>query len=204
MSTLPPGLYAIADAAFGDPVKRAGQLAAAGCKTIQLRAKGRSEADVLQLARAVQPTMAAHGVFWIINDHPQVAVEVGASGVHLGQADLHPGLAREIVGPALVIGWSTHTLAQVTEDHGADYIGFGPVFDTATKEGGYASRGTAMLRDAVRRSSVPVVAIGGIGPQNLAEVISTDVHGWAVVSALYRGGDIPDAVGALRAPLFLR
>jgi thiamine-phosphate diphosphorylase len=186
------GLYAIADASYGDPVAIGTALHEAGCAVIQLRAKGWTTDDLTEAGRALR-SVCTRAIF-IINDHVEVAKNVGADGVHLGQDDGCVLEAREILGPNSIIGKSTHTLAQVSGASAADYIGFGPIFGTQTKSKAGVPVGTELLAMAVQISSVPVVAIGGIDHSNLGAVQSTGVHAWAVIGALLGAESILRAV----------
>ncbi len=188
------GLYGIADAGWGDPVVIGAALAAAGCGVIQLRAKGWSAARIAAAGAALLPVLHTHGSKLIINDHLAVAARIGADGVHLGQDDGALDDARRALPPSALIGYSTHTLAQVDAAQGADYIGFGPVFTTDTKVTGVAARGVALLAQAVARSRCPVVAIGGINARNLADVQGTGAESWAVISAILGAADLGAAV----------
>ena len=196
---LSPGLYGIADASCADPVGLAIKLAAAGCPTVQLRAKGWTPQAVHRAAAAIAPRLRALKTCFIINDYPDIALAVGADGVHLGQEDAAIAQAREILGPDRMIGWSTHDLAQVGAAKGADYIGFGPVFVTQSKPDALPQRGTAQLMAAVQAAICPVVAIGGINMANLDQVRCTGVHGWACIGALQAADDLDAAVAALHA-----
>ncbi len=197
---LPRGLYGIADAGFGDPVALGLALADAGVEVIQLRAKGWSEADLLEAARALLPGLRARGSLLIVNDSLAVAAEIGADGVHLGQEDPPWDLteARAALPPGALIGRSTRTLEQVLAAQDADYLGFGPVYATTTRAGSPAPRGPALLAEAVRLSARPVVAIGGIGPEGLAEVKAAGAWGWAVISSLLTAPSLIEAARALR------
>lgn len=197
---LPPGLYAIADAGFGDPVALGLTAARAGVAVVQLRAKGWSPSEVERAARALLPELSARGCVLVINDHVEVAAHVGAPAVHLGQEDGPSTLAeaRALLPAGALIGRSTRTLEQVAAAQDADYIGFGPVFATSTREGSPAPRGVELLRQAVARSTVPVVAIGGISAENVGDVRASGAHGWAVISALWRHPDLDTAISALR------
>ena len=188
MRGLSPGLYGIADATFGDPVEMARALVEAGCRTIQLRAKHYSK-DQFHSAAAAIRNIVRDGLF-IVNDHIDVAGTVGADGVHLGQHDAPLSMARAKLGPDALIGISTHTLGQVRSAQGASYIGFGPVFSTATKKNPGAPKGIAALRSAVEISSIPVVAIGGITTSTLEDVRGSGVHCWAVIRAIVDCADI--------------
>ena len=173
------GLYGIADTGFGDPVELGRALLEGGACAIQLRAKGWSEDRVAQALRALAPPCRAAGVPLLVNDHPGL-VHL-CDGVHLGQED----------GPlpsSGLRGRSTHSLEQLEAAlaEGADYVGFGPVFATSTKRDADPVRGLELLEQVVRRSSVPVVAIGGIDLQRLPQVRATGVASWAVISAILK------------------
>lgn len=196
MRRLPPGLYAIADTGFGDPVRQAHALVEVGVPTLQLRAKGWSLDDLRHAARPIAALCRSHGVCFIVNDHPSVAAEVDADGVHIGAEDGNVVQARAIVGDRLV-GFSTRSLDEVRRAQAADYLGFGPVFATTTRAGSPAPRGVDSLAKAVAMSSRPIVAIGGIDVHNAPAVRATGVHAWAVLSALWRSDDISSTVGLL-------
>lgn len=183
---LPPGLYALADAGWGDPVDVGLALLEAGCRVVQLRAKGWTTVDRTAAARALAGEAEARGALLVVNDDLEAASRAGAHGLHLGQDDGDLALARRVLGPAALLGRSTHDLLQVDRAcaEGADYLGFGPVFPTRTKADADPTVGLEHLALAVRRSSLPVVAIGGIDAARLGAVQATGVHGWAVISAL--------------------
>lgn len=182
---IPAGLYAFADATYGDPWRQVNLLAEAGVGVVQLRCKGWSTAALTALAaRAV----ALRGPRIIVNDDVEAARAAGA-WVHLGQED---GTTD------LVHGRSTHTPEQAAAPHTAVYLGFGPIFPTATKVPRYPPRGTAMLAEAVAATRLPIVAIGGIGPDNLDEVRRTGVHAWAVIGAIWTAPDPRALIAALR------
>lgn len=196
---LPRGLYAIADAGFGEPVALGIALVEAGCRVVQLRAKGWSGDAVANAAEALLAVTRPAGALLIVNDHPKVAAEVGADGVHLGQEDPPFDLdaLRRSLRPGALIGRSTRTLEQVAAAQDADYLGFGPVFATDTRPGLPPPRGVDMLAAAVRASTRPVVAIGGIDLDRLSEVRRAGPWGWAVISALLRAPNLAAAVLAL-------
>ena len=135
----------------------------------------------------------AGGVF-IVNDHADIAKAVDADGVHLGQDDLPLEYGRKIMGGDKLIGISTHSIEQAREAEaaGADYIGFGPLFPTTTKDAG-PCQGTEMLRSLRNAVTLPVLAIGGITPDNLAEAMRAGADGVAVISAVLSAPD-PGAV----------
>ena len=191
---LPAGLYDIADASFGDPAVIGMKLFDAGCAVVQLRAKSCHEEDIERWAKTLMKHIRETNALLIINDHIDIAIKVGAHGVHLGQTDGCTIAARKRLPPNTLIGKSTHTLTQVKQVTEADYIGFGPVFTTQTKRHAGNSVGCLQLKDAVQASAVPVVAIGGITRFNLNEVRSTGVHGWAIIRDLIGQESIPNAV----------
>jgi thiamine-phosphate pyrophosphorylase len=200
---LPP-LYAVCDA---DVCERARvplvDLAAAclggGARLLQLRAKGAASGWFLEAAKAVVALAHASGGRVIVNDRADIACLSGADGVHIGQEDLPPAEARAVVGADAVVGISTHTVEQVEAACSAAiapglpaYIAIGPVFQTATKETGYASVGLEMVRRAAavtRRAGVPLVAIGGITIETAPDVIASGAASVAVITDLLVGGD---------------
>jgi thiamine-phosphate pyrophosphorylase len=192
---LPRGLYGIADADFGDPVALGILLAGAGVPVVQLRAKGFPRARVLEWARALRTALPR--TLLLVNDDPTIARDVGADGVHLGDDDPPVDEARAILPSGSLVGRSTRSLEAVLRHQDADYLGFGPIFQTVTRAGSPAPRGTALLGEAVRSSGRPIVAIGGISPENVGSVIRTGAHGWAVISALLRADDMRAAVQRL-------
>lgn len=196
--SLPPGLYGIADAGFGDPVAAGRLLLQGGVRVLQLRCKGWTGDRVASAARALAPLCRKADVPLILNDHPDLAA-IG-DGVHVGQED--GPVDRRLLPPGSLVGRSTHDLDQLHAalDEGVDYVGFGPVFGTRTKPGALAPRGVAILARVVAASTVPVVAIGGLGPDNLAQVQATGAHGWAVISAILCAPDPVRAARALREP----
>jgi thiamine-phosphate pyrophosphorylase len=131
---------------------------------------------------------------FLVNDHADIAFAIDADGVHLGQNDLPVEEARKILGKEKLIGISTHSKEQAREAErsGADYIGFGPVFQTVTKDAGEA-QGLQMLSCVKQSVSVPVIAIGGINRANVGDVIRAGADGVAVISAVLSTSDIQQA-----------
>lgn len=183
--TLPPGLYGIVEPALGDPWEQACILADEGAAVVQLRCKGWPRDRLLALARRCRELPIAV----VVNDDVGAAQEAGLP-VHVGQEDGGD--------PTIPFGRSTHTLEQVRSPGSACYLGFGPVFGTASKASPWTARGLDMLADAVRSSAVPVVAIGGIDAENVAQVRATGVTGWAVIGAIWRAPDPREAIRRLR------
>jgi thiamine-phosphate pyrophosphorylase len=132
----------------------------------------------------------SHAVF-IVNDHPDIAMAVDADGVHLGQDDLPAEDARRLMGSGRIIGVSTHSIAQAraAESVGADYVGFGPVFPTETKDSG-PLQGISALRQVRSAVTVPIFAIGGIRSGNIGDVLAAGADGVAVISAILGAPDI--------------
>jgi thiamine-phosphate pyrophosphorylase len=194
---LPAGLYGFADTTYGDPFKQGLALAEAGCPTIQLRAKGWDIDRIHEVAHRLGHALKVYGTCFIVNDHVDVALACGAHGVHLGQDDGDIRAARDQLGPHKLIGRSTHSLDQVRDVEGADYIGFGPIFPTSTKRTTNPTLGLSKLEKAVDTSTIPVVAIGGITQQNLQDVVNTRVHGWAIIQGIAKAKNVRQAVELL-------
>jgi thiamine-phosphate pyrophosphorylase len=156
-------------------------------RIVQLRNKRASTQELLEAARKLRSLTRAAGVAFCVNDRVDIALLAAADVVHLGQDDLPLSAAREISGERLMIGISTHSPAQAREAlaGGADYIGFGPVFATASKENPDPVQGLEALAEIVRiAGSTPVVAIGGITPQNAAAVSRTGVAAAAAIGSV--------------------
>ncbi len=194
------GFYAVLDR---DDEALAGALLEAGARVLQVRLKPRPPApavgarELARVARMARRLCDAAGAALVVNDRLDVALAVGADGVHLGQTDVPLTAAREIAGNRLWIGVSTHNLAQVlaATAGGADYLGFGPVFATRTKHDPDPVQGIEGLRAAVRASGCPVVAIGGITADRAPEVYATGV---AAVCAIGAVNDATDVRGMAR------
>lgn len=206
---LPSALYAIVDP-DADPQRPVLHLAAAilnaGGRLIQLRMKNRSSGEVLTTATALRERTAHAGATLIINDRVDIALAVGADGVHLGAEDLPVEEARRIAGPGLLIGRSTHSLeeAAAAVDAGADYIGFGPIYATATKPPSHTPRGLAPLRTVRAQVQVPTVAIGGITEATAPAVRAAGADAVAMIGELARSTNVEDTVRRILAALALR
>jgi thiamine-phosphate pyrophosphorylase len=169
---------------------------AAGAPAIQLRDKDAGAASLLQQARTLLPLVRAAGALLFINDRIDVALAADADGVHLGPDDLPVAAARRIAPPGFLIGFSTDDpdSARRAEADGASYIGCGAVFGTSTKKDlGNEAIGSGRLDEVARAVAIPVIGIGGIGPQNIARVAETHARGAAVVGAVMSADD-PAAV----------
>lgn len=189
-------LYVIVDrAAAGgrDPAWIAEQAIRGGADVVQLRDKTGSTRDVIAHAQAVlQVTHAAH-IPLIINDRVDVAVAVGADGVHLGQDDLPVSVARQMLGPDRILGKSTHSLEQALEAdrEAVDYLAVGPIYPTPTKPD-YPSVGVTLIDQVRARVCKPLVVIGGVDQATLPEVLRAGASCVAVVRAVC-GADDPEA-----------
>jgi len=168
-------------------------------RVLQVRIKPAAPCDIVRAARMARTVCDAAGCALVINDRIDIALAVGADAVHLGQTDLPLAAARTIAGP-LALGVSTHSAAQVTaaRDGGADYIAYGPVFETRTKANPAPVQGLEALRAAVELAAgIPVVAIGGITPANVAAVYATGARAVCAISGVNEAGDIAAAAQAL-------
>jgi thiamine-phosphate pyrophosphorylase len=201
-----PFLYPIVDVAtVGEEqvVDTVAALAALGQRLLQLRAKSLDGRRLVSLARASVAAAHAHGVRLLVNDRPDVALIAGADGVHLGQDDLPPADARAILGPEAIIGFSTHSLAQLAEAERepVDYLALGPVFPTTSKEDPDPVVGPELVGRARALTRLPLVAIGGITRANAAAVAAQGADGLAVIGDLMRAADLAEAVRAFAAVL---
>ena len=190
-----PRLYAIIDPAQAggrSSVEVATALLAAGVRLIQLRDKRASSGELYQSALRVADCVRKRGSTFIVNDRADIACAVDADGVHVGQDDLPVESARLVVGSGKMIGYSTHVLEQVKEaDRStADYVAFGPIFTTTSKENPDAVVGLQGLIEARKATRKPLVAIGGITLGNARAVIEAGADSIAVISALVGAPDI--------------
>ena len=199
-----PRLYAIIDPAQSSgrsPIEVAAALLAAGVRLIQLRDKNASSGELYESAQRVAKCVRKVGGIFIVNDRADVARAVDADGVHVGQDDLPVESARALVGPGKLVGYSTHVLEQVrqADRSTADYIAFGPIFPTVSKQNPDAVVGLAGLREARKATRKPLVAIGGITLENARAVIEAGADSVAVIRGLL---GVPDITG--RAEQFLK
>jgi thiamine-phosphate pyrophosphorylase len=193
------GLYLVLDrtAAAGRDLDTV--LAAAldgGARMVQLREKTWPSGTLFPLAERLRARCGAAGVPFIVNDRVDLAVAVGADGVHLGQDDLPPAAARALLRPGMIMGLSTHSVAQAeaAQAAGADYVAVGSMYPTTTKPE-FRLVGPALVRELRPRIRVPLVAIGGITADNAGEVIAAGADAVAVISAVCGA---PDPAAAAR------
>lgn len=175
------------------------EMLSGGAAIMQLRVKNRPADEFSDLAAAARERTARADCLLIINDRVDISLACGADGVHLGQTDIPLAAARTLLRDK-IIGISTHDLlqAQEAERGGADYIGFGPMFGTRTKETGYNARGLAMLAEVRKAVRVPIVAIGGIGLENV-ETVWKQGAAAAIISDLMKGDSVAERVNAIIA-----
>jgi thiamine-phosphate pyrophosphorylase len=201
------GLHVLAD---DDPRWRSGPLTqaeaacAGGAAVVQLRCKHATDRQALRLGSAIRTLTREAGVLFFVNDRFDLALALGADGVHLGQEDLPPARLPAAARERLRVGRSTHNLAELRDAlaEGVDYVALGPVFGTASKDSPYEPRGLAMARAAARAAApLPLVAIGGIDAAGAAALAAAGVAGVAVISAVAAAPDPRAAVRELRAAL---
>ena len=195
-------LYAIADASFGDCVRLAEALFAGGARIVQVRNKKAGAREFLSQVERILSFAPSDGRV-IVNDRVDIALLAGAAGVHLGQTDLPPAAARQILGPGRLIGLSTHNLEQALEGDRLpiDYIAVGPVFATSTKDNPDPVVGIEKLAIICRAVKKPVVAIGGITLDNAKAALSAGAASVAVIQDLLAQGDVAQRVRAFERGL---
>lgn len=181
-----------------DPVEQGEAALLGGASVIQLRVKHAGDNETLSWARHLRGTTHRHGALLIINDRFDLALLAEADGVHLGQDDLPPERIPPMVRKRLLVGISTHNIKQVNRacSQPVDYVAFGPIFGTGSKQSEYSPRGTEILPTLISRVRPRLlVAIGGIHLQNVPMLKSAGIRAIAVISAIV--GD-PDPAGATR------
>jgi thiamine-phosphate pyrophosphorylase len=192
----PAPLYPIADAySCGDVLALIDAILAGGAPLLQLRAKALTTRALVDLAREAKQRTDHAGASLIVNDRVDVALLVGAAGVHLGQDDLPAASARAILGPDAIIGVSTHSADQLDaalRDGFADYFAYGPIFATTSKANPDPAQGLAALATMRARCAHPLVAIGGISAETLPDVLAAGADSVAVIAAIARTSD-PEA-----------
>jgi len=202
---LPAGVYALVDgSAARPPLDLVGAFVRGGAAVVQLRLKQAGAGELLRVAREARKLCSGRTLL-LLNDRPDVARLAEADGVHLGQDDLPWKAARAILGPQALIGVSTHSDAEIDAAQGVDYIGFGPIFTTPSKPGAALPdpHGLEGLRRAVHRSTVPVVAIGGIGIDSARQVAAAGARCIAAIAHLCNAPD-PEAATRAMAEAFKR
>jgi thiamine-phosphate pyrophosphorylase len=190
-------LYGIIDLGYiprlRDCNRVAEQMVTGGVDLIQLRGKGKSIDELVNLASEIHQVTARSDTPLIVNDYAEIATRVPVEGVHLGQDDDSILVARQKAGRNLIIGKSTHSLAQAhaAQGEGADYIGFGPIFATPTKPD-YKPIGLGDIRQVHLDVGIPIFCIGGINIDNLQQVIDAGAKRVVMVSALLKAHSLID------------
>ncbi len=197
-----PTLYVITDraAALGRPLEEVVAAAIRGGATVvQLRDKDSSAGALVATGRLLLPVTRLAGVPLIVNDRVDVAMAIGADGVHLGQDDLPAAEARRLLGPGAILGVSASSVeeAVAAESAGADYLGVGSVFATGTKPDAGAPIGPGALSPIRAAVRIPVVAIGGVTGSNAAAAVRAGADGIAVVAAVMGAPDVEEAARTL-------
>lgn len=179
-----PGCFGAYVITSGDHLDLARRACNGGARVLQYRDKKCTRKQMLETAREIRDITRKSNTMFIVNDYIDIALLAGADGVHLGQDDIPVREAREITPPGFIIGVSTHSLEQAltAQEEGADYIGSGPVFATPTKED-YIPIGMETVKQVIRSVNIPVVAIGGLTPDNIDELREAGVKNFAMVRA---------------------
>ena len=193
------GLYLILDqrwdppGSLSDVMRKAGEV---GVKLVQYRNKLGSMQQAYEVAKELREIADEFGIVFVVNDRCDLAMAVGADGVHLGQADLPLPLARNLVGQEMLIGVSTHTPHQVQQatEGGADYLGFGPIFPTGTKSDHDPVVGIHGMKHIRNLTTLPIFAIGGIRPDSVNELRHAGANGVAVASGVLDAEDRSKAI----------
>jgi thiamine-phosphate pyrophosphorylase len=193
-------LYLITDRKVArSPLPEAVRLALeGGVKAVQLREKDLPVRELLALAKELRSVTSEFGAKLFINDRVDVATAVGADGVHLGGTSMPVDAVRKVVRKDLQIVVSTHNVneARAAQDGGADFITYGPIFETPSKTQYGAPVGVKSIRDIKKEVSIPIYAIGGINSGNMLQVMSAGADGIAVISAIMTAEDIRKTAAA--------
>ena len=197
-------LYAVTDSSWLKPGETLPQVTEAvlanGATFLQIREKEMDHDAFLAEARALQAAAKRHHVPFVVNDAIDIALELDADGVHVGQSDMEALDVRAKLGPDKIIGVSAHSVeeALLAEKHGADYLGVGAMFPTGSKAD-VQELPYETLKEICAAVSIPVVAIGGISQENVAKLAGSGICGVAVISAIYAAKNIKSAAEELKA-----
>lgn len=197
------GLYLVIGHEFTNGRSVLDVLAAAadgGVRTVQLREKNLSGRELTLLAEKFRRKCDELGVLMLMNDHVDIALAVGADGVHLGQDDMPLEAARRIA-PELILGRSTHSVEQALEAQaqGADYVNLGPVFPTCTKNTPVQPLGLEIIRNAAPKLSIPFSVMGGVKEHNIPQLYDAGARIFAMVTELTQADDVAAKARAMRA-----
>ena len=209
MSAADYTLYLVTDAAENYPHGLLAGVEAAvsgGVSIVQYRAATGTKRHLYETARALRDLLRPRHVPLIVNDHVDLALAIDADGVHVGQDDLPPDIVRRLIGSGKLLGLSITAPEQldIIQKNTIDYLGIGPVFPTISKDNAAPALGLEQLASLTARTTLPVVAIGGINLENAASVFATHVAGLAIVSALSRTDDPAAAARAFRQTISYR
>ena len=196
-------LYAVTDRSWlnGQTLyEQVEQALKGGVSFLQLREKELKEQAFLEEAKVIQELCKKYQVPFLINDNVELAASIGADGVHVGQSDMAAGAAREKLGPDRIIGVSARTVEEALEAQrqGADYLGVGAVFPTGSKADA-VEVDHQVLKEICSAVEIPVIAIGGIGRDNVDQLKGSGICGIAVISAIFAQNDIEAAARELRS-----
>lgn len=171
-----------------------------GVTLLQLREKDAGSGEFYNIALEIKKLADSHGVPLIINDRLDIALAVDADGLHIGQEDLPLEVARALLGPGKILGYSVSNVAEAVygEKNGADYLGAGPVYHTGSKATEIEPIGAVGLKKIKESVSIPVVGIGGIGMSNIDEVKKSGIDGISVISAILASNNIEAAARELK------
>ena len=203
MTALPDcRLYGIIDLAYVDAADAVGvaeQMIEGGVDLMQLRGKQKPIEELVDLAAQLHAITSGRSIPLIVNDHVEVAIKVPVEGVHVGQDDEAVAIVREKAGRKVIVGKSTHSLAQARagQREGADYLGFGPIFATPTKPD-YKPIGLDDIKQVHLDVKLPIFCIGGIKLDNLAKVIAAGAQRVVIVSGLLKAADIVEYARACK------
>ncbi|NMB78132.1 MAG: thiamine phosphate synthase [Methanomicrobiales archaeon] len=201
---MPFDLYVITDETLAGGIPHAEiarRAVRGGADAIQLRDKHMESRDLVQVGREILAHTRPAGALFLVNDRLDVALACGADGIHLGQDDIRPDVARQLSPPGFIIGVSAGSIeeAREAERAGADYVVLSPVFSTGSKADAGPGLGLAELARMKKAVRIPVLAIGGIGPSNVTDVIRAGADGVAVISAVVSAPDITEASRTMKA-----
>lgn len=197
LHVITPGNLTVDDLGAVEAVLRA------GAPAIQVRCKGATDRTFLELAREVRDRCRTSGASCIIDDRTDIALAVGADGVHVGSDDLPVAVVREVMGPGALVGATCRNpdAARRAEQAGASYVGAGPVYSSSTKHGLPPAMGPAGIEAIATAISIPVIAISGVTIDHVPELLRAGAHGIAVIAAVFDAADPQSATTDFLASL---